>query len=74
METQKYDFDKLEEFLNNRFPYPNDCIEVLERIEYALIHLEHLFILQPDILKAIKLFEELKICIEDSIPSEKRRI
>jgi hypothetical protein len=73
MAESKYDFSKLENFLDERFPYPSDCIEVLERIEYTLAHMEQLFMLQPNIANAIGFFEELKLCIEASIPPDKKR-
>ncbi len=73
MAEQKYDFTRLENFLDEKFPYPDDCIELLERIEYALSHLEQIFVLQPNITNAIGFFEELKLCIEDAIPHDKKR-
>jgi hypothetical protein len=70
---QSYDFKALEKFIDSKFLYASDCIEMLEKIEHTLACMEQVFVLHPDITNAIGFFEELKLCLEESIPNEKKR-
>ena len=74
MANQKYDFTKLEIFLNEKYLYSSDCIETLEKIEDMLINLERVFQLHQDVSNAISFIEELRIALAESVPNDRKRI